>query len=114
VTSPRYCNVFRHSPSGRDQKRLLNRAIRCALCGEQLGRDRRLYRAYTGFTESELIPAHPACGDDEPRRIQERRDAEEAERAARSERFAAEARVRSRLIVVGASPAQVRPARLWP
>lgn len=106
----RYCNVFRHSPSGREEKRLLNRARSCGFCGQPLGTDRRLYRAYTGLTAFELVPAHPACGDSEPERIDARRQAEEARRAARSAAFAAEMSARSRLAVVTFAPPSVRPA----
>jgi len=106
----RYYNVFRHSPSGREEKRLLNRARSCGFCGEALGADRRLYRAYTALMAFDLVPAHPACGDSEPQKIEARRAAEEAERAAWPARWAAEQRARSRLIVVDFAPARVRPA----
>ena len=59
----RYWNVFRRTPSGRDQKRILNRAVTCPLCESPLGADRALYRAYTGSSESEMIAAHPPCAD---------------------------------------------------
>lgn len=109
----RYCNVFRHRPSGREEKRLLNRARKCGFCPEPLDDDRALFRAYTGFTDFELVPAHWACGEAEPAKIDARRAREEAERAARSARYAAEMRARSRLIVVEAAPATVRPAAAW-
>lgn len=69
----RYCDVFRHPVSGRTQKRLLNRAPSCRLCGGRLGADRGLFRAYTGFMACELITAHPACAASEAREIRERR-----------------------------------------
>jgi hypothetical protein len=73
VSEARYCDVFRHRVSGRAQKRLLNRAVSCRLCGGRLGTDRALFRAYTGFMACELIPAHPACAGAEAREIRERR-----------------------------------------
>ena len=72
MTSPRYWNIFRQSPSGRDQKRILNRAVNCALCTKALGTDRALCRAYTAFSASEMIAAHPACVDDHMRQMTER------------------------------------------
>lgn len=114
ATAKRYYNVFRHKVSGRDQRRVLNRAVSCGFCGGSLGTDRRLYRAHTGHTAFDLIAAHPACGDSEPERIEARRQDEEAERAARSARFSAEASARSRLAVVTFAPPSVRPAAPWP
>ncbi len=105
----RYCNVFRHRTSGREEKRLLNRARSCEFCPEPLGTDRALFRAYTGFTEFELVPAHRACGEAEPEKIEARRAQEERKRVASSARYAAEMRARSRLIVVEASLPSVRP-----
>lgn len=49
ASEPRYYNVFRHRPSGREEKRLLNRARKCRFCPQALGTDRALFRAYTGF-----------------------------------------------------------------
>ena len=72
TTQPRYWNLFRRTPSGRDQKRTLNRATTCPLCTEPLGTDRALYDAYTGFTEHELIAAHPGCADEHQRQLTER------------------------------------------
>jgi hypothetical protein len=69
----RYCNLFRHRVSGRAERRLLNRAASCALCGQPMTRgDRWLYRAYTGFMEFGLIAAHPSCADAEVKLIGQR------------------------------------------
>jgi hypothetical protein len=68
----RYWNLFRQSPSGRDQKRILNRAVTCPLCSKPLGTDRALYRAYTTFSESGMIAAHPGCADEHMRQLTER------------------------------------------
>jgi hypothetical protein len=70
--TPRYWNVFRRTPSGRDQKRILNRAVTCPLCSKPLGSDRALYCAYTGFSQSEMIAAHPVCADEHMRQLTER------------------------------------------
>jgi hypothetical protein len=59
----RYWNLFREPPTGRDRKRILNRAVTCPLCGNPLSADRALYRAYTGHMDHEHIAAHPACAD---------------------------------------------------
>jgi len=73
VSEARYRDVFRHPVAGRAQKRLLNRAVACRLCGCRLGTDRALFCAYTGFMACELIPAHPACASAEAREIRGRR-----------------------------------------
>jgi hypothetical protein len=73
VSGARYCDVFRHPVSGRAQKRLLNRAPSCHLCGGRLGTDRALFCAYAGFMACELIAAHPACAAGEARAIAARR-----------------------------------------
>jgi len=70
--TPRYWNVFRRTPSGRDQKRTLNRATTCTLCTKPLDTDRALYQAYTDFSQSEMITAHPACADGHMRQLTER------------------------------------------
>ena len=70
--TPRYWNIFRRTPSGRDQKRILNRATICPLCTEPLGADRALYCAHTGFSEHEYITAHPGCADGHMRQLTER------------------------------------------
>jgi len=70
--TPRYWNVFRRTPSGRDQKRTLNRATTCTLCTNPLGTDRALYQAYTDFSQSEMITAHPACADKHMQQLTER------------------------------------------
>lgn len=72
TSQPRYWNVFRRTPSGRDQKRILNRAATCPLCTEPLGTDRALHCAYTGFSEHEYIAAHPGCADEHMRQLTER------------------------------------------
>jgi hypothetical protein len=72
VSAPRYWNVFRQTPSGRDQKRILNRAVSCTLCSKPLGTDRALFCAYTGFSEAEMIAAHPGCADEHMRQLGER------------------------------------------
>jgi hypothetical protein len=66
---PRYWNIFRQSPSGRDQKRILNQAVTCPLCGKALGTDRALHRAYTGSGDWEFIAAHPGCADEHMRQL---------------------------------------------
>lgn len=114
ATARRYYNVFRHKPSGREEKRLMNRAVSCGLCGESLEADRRLYRAYFTHMAFDLLACHPACGDSEPELIEARRQDEETERVARSARFAAEASARSRLAVVTFAPLSVRPAGVGP
>lgn len=63
MNGPRYWNLFRQSPSGRDQKRILNRAVTCPLCGKPLDTSRALYKAYTGHGEHEYIAAHLGCAD---------------------------------------------------
>lgn len=69
--------LFRHRVSGRAERRLLNRAARCELCGKPMeARDRWLYRAYSGFSDTSLIAAHPPCADAEVKRIGERHRAE--------------------------------------
>lgn len=92
----------RRSPSGRAQKRFLNRARSCSLCGNALGTDRALYETATGWSalERDLIVAHPACVTEQAERDAERSRAlsERVTRAA--EARTAETRVRSRLIVV--------------
>jgi hypothetical protein len=70
--APRYWNVFRRTPSGRDQKRILNRAVACPLCSKPLGTDRALYCAYTGSIDHEFIAAHPGCADEHMRQLSER------------------------------------------
>ncbi len=72
TAAPRYWNLFRHTPSGRDQKRTLNRAATCPLCTQPLGTDRALYCAYTDFSEHEYIAAHPACADKHMQELTER------------------------------------------
>ena len=71
ASTPRYWNVFRQSPSGRNQKHTLNRAVNCTLCSKPLGTDRALYRAYTGSSTSEYIAAHPGCADEHMRKLTE-------------------------------------------
>jgi hypothetical protein len=57
-------NLFRHQVSGRAQRWVLHRAVRCEFCGQPMSRtDRWLYRAYTGHSQWHLIAAHPACAD---------------------------------------------------
>ncbi len=73
VTSqPRYWNIFRQAPSGKTQKRILNRATTCPLCGKPLGTDRALRKAYTGFSDFEMIAAHPGCADKHMQELTER------------------------------------------
>lgn len=104
----------RRSPSGRAQKRFLNRARSCGLCGNALGGDRALYETSTGFyvPERDLLAAHPACVADQERRDAERSRALSERICAASERYAAEMRVRSRLIVVETALPSVRPVSL--
>lgn len=70
--TPRYWNLFREQPSGRDRKRALNRATACALCGNPLSTGRALYRAYTSHRGYDLIAAHPACADRHMQQLTER------------------------------------------
>jgi len=105
----RYWHIFREPPSGRERKRLLNRSASCGLCGKPLGAERQLFRAYTGHFEFELLAAHPGCPDEYRREKQAQDAADDERRRAFSARLAAEARVRSSLIVVDfAAP------RIWP
>lgn len=72
--------MLRQKPSGRDQKRLLNRATRCGLCRKPMAReDRRLFTGPNHMLldkEPWLIVAHPSCA--------EQRNAEESARMAAS------------------------------
>lgn len=73
--------MLRQKPSGRDQKRLLNRATRCDLCRKPMTReDRRLftgpYHMMLDGTTPPLVVAHPSCA--------EQRNAEESARMAAS------------------------------
>ncbi len=72
MSAPRYWNLFRQAPSGRDQKRILNRAVTCPLCARPLGADRALYRAYTGSSQYEMTAIHPGCADAHMRQMTER------------------------------------------
>ena len=63
MSAPRYWNLFRRPPSGRNQKRILNRATTCPLCRKPLDTNRAFYKAYTAHTESKYIAAHPTCAD---------------------------------------------------
>ena len=101
---PRYYNLFRHSPSGREEKRLLNRARKCRFCPQPLGADRALFELRKGFQEFDLAVAHPACADEELRQIGERSQAEQERIRTAGEAYAAEMRARSRLIVVDGPP----------
>jgi hypothetical protein len=65
----RYAIVLPHKLSGRAEKRLLNRARRCAFCGEPLGAARRLFAAVTDFWRRDLVAAHPPCAEAENKRI---------------------------------------------
>lgn len=76
----RYAIILPHKLSGREEKRLLNRARSCPFCGELLGGGRRLFTAVTSMYGRELVPAHPACAEAENRRIDARRQ-EESRRA---------------------------------
>ena len=71
ASTRRYWNVFRQSPSGRNQKRILNRAATCPLCGNPLGTNRALYRAYTSHSGYEMIAAHPPCADNHMQQLTE-------------------------------------------
>ena len=71
VGSP-YWNLFRRTPSGRDQKRILNRTTTCPLCQQPLGTNRALYKAYTAHSEHEYITAHPACADQHMQELTDR------------------------------------------
>ena len=101
----------RRSPSGRGQKRFLNRARCCFLCGKALGADRALYETATGSyaLERDLMAAHPACVAEQAERDAERSRVQLERICAAGEAYAAEMRVRSRLIVVEARLPSVRP-----
>lgn len=91
----------RRSPSGREQKRFLNRAVSCGLCRKSLGTDRALYETQTGLSPGrDLLAAHPACVTEEQRQADARLQEDVARSLAASETYAAEMRARSRLIVV--------------
>ena len=110
MAAKRYHHLYRERPSGRQRKRLLARARKCALCAAPLGADRGLFRGYTGMMEFELLAAHPAC----PEAYLEQKRAQDAAAAERrqdlSARWAAESRVRQSLIVVDFGPPRVHPA----
>jgi hypothetical protein len=89
----------RRNPSGREQKRFLNRAVSCGLCSKSLGSDRGLYETRKGY-DAGLLVAHPECVTEEQRQAETRLQQGVARSLAASEAYAAEMRARSRLIVV--------------
>lgn len=69
MSSTRYAIVLPHKLSGRNEKRLLNRARACPFCGKPLDATRRLFTAITDHSHRDLVPAHPACAEAENKRI---------------------------------------------
>ena len=111
----------RRAPSGRNQKRLLNRARSCGLCGKGLGGDRALYDTQSGWSslDRDLIAAHPACAgrlteENQARLLREtERLGAMSARISAGRMIAATMPVSRSLITVAFAPPSVRPAMPW-
>lgn len=113
----------RRSPSGRAERRLLNRARACGLCRKPLGAERALYETQAVSASyalnHDLIIAHPTCADAlaEENTARLRRQTESLSRLAtqvNAGRLIAQTMPVSRsLITVAFAPPAVRAAELW-